>query len=263
MASGRKPISRYSVTLRAPCRLLSLAPSGPWISGMWAKRGGVRADRPVELGLAEGVGQVVVAADHVGDAHVDVVDHHRQHVGRRAVAAQQHHVVELLVGDLDLALHQVLDHGLAGLRRLQPDHGRHARRRLGSGRGRASGRRSASAGPASRCSRPHRVQLLGRGVAVIGLALGQQPQGDLGDDAPARSAWNTGGSSASSPSQPSPSKMASIAALGRPLPVGVLDPQQVAAAMVPREQPVEQARFGRRRCADNLWAKVRSLRQHS
>jgi hypothetical protein len=38
---------------------------------------------------------VIVAADHMGHAHVVIVDHHRQHVGRRAVAAQQDEIVQL------------------------------------------------------------------------------------------------------------------------------------------------------------------------
>ncbi len=49
----------------------------------------------IDQGLAGGVVQVVVAADHVGDAHVVVVDHHGQVVGRRAVGAQQDQVVQL------------------------------------------------------------------------------------------------------------------------------------------------------------------------
>src|SRR3546814_5125392 len=48
--------------------------------------------------------------------HVVVVDHHRQHVGRGAVGAQQHHVVELVVAHGDRALNQVLDGRLAVLR---------------------------------------------------------------------------------------------------------------------------------------------------
>ena len=41
------------------------------------------AERVVDLLLPRGVDQMIVAADDVGDAHVVVVDHHRQHVGRR------------------------------------------------------------------------------------------------------------------------------------------------------------------------------------
>ena len=43
-------------------------------------------DRPVErlvdLGLAKGVVEMIVAADHVGHRHVVVVDHDRELVGR-------------------------------------------------------------------------------------------------------------------------------------------------------------------------------------
>ena len=57
---------------------------------------------------------MIVAADDVGDGHVVVVDHDREHVGRRAVGAQQHEVVEVLVLPDDAALDLILDHGLAG-----------------------------------------------------------------------------------------------------------------------------------------------------
>ena len=89
------------------------------------------AERLVDLGLPRGVVEVVVAADDVGHAHVVVVDHHRQHVGRIAVGAQQHEIVEVLVLPGDAALDLVLDHGLAGQRRLQPDRGLDAGRRVG------------------------------------------------------------------------------------------------------------------------------------
>ena len=56
---------------------------------------------------------MVVAADDVGHAHVVVVDHHRQHVGRGAVRPQQDEIVELGIGDRDAALDEVLDHGFA------------------------------------------------------------------------------------------------------------------------------------------------------
>ena len=149
--------------------------------------------------------------------------------------------------------------GLAGLRRLQPDHRRHAGRRLGSGRGRASGRRSASAGPAARCSRPHRVQLLGRRPAVIGLALGQQAHGRPRHAAPARSELEHRRLVGVEPEPAQTVEDRVDRPLGGALPVGVLDAQQVAAAVVPGEQPVEQAPSARRRCADNLWAKEQSV----
>ena len=64
---------------------------------------------------------MVVAADDVGDAHVVIVDHHRQHVGRRSVRAQQDEIVELGVLHRNTALDLVLDHRLAFARRLQAD----------------------------------------------------------------------------------------------------------------------------------------------
>jgi hypothetical protein len=85
----------------------------------------------VDLLLAGRVGEVVVATNDVSDGHVVVVDHHRQHIGRRAVGAQQHQVVEVLVLPGDAALHLVLDHCLAGERCLEADHRLDVRRRLG------------------------------------------------------------------------------------------------------------------------------------
>ena len=75
--------------------------------------GTLPAERLVDLRLAGGVGQMVVAADDVGDAHVVVVDDDGEHVGRRAVGAQQDEVVEILVLPHDPALHLVLDDRLA------------------------------------------------------------------------------------------------------------------------------------------------------
>ena len=91
----------------------------------------VPVERAVQLRLACGVHQVIVAADDVGDRHVVVVHDHREHVGGRAVGAQQDHVVQLRVGEAHLALDPILDHRFAAARRFEPDHRRHARRRLG------------------------------------------------------------------------------------------------------------------------------------
>ncbi len=65
---------------------------------------------------------MIVAADDVGDAHVEIVDHDRQHVRRRSVGAEQDEVVDLLVGDRDPPLDQVVDHRVALLRSLDADH---------------------------------------------------------------------------------------------------------------------------------------------
>ena len=56
----------------------------------------------------------------------------------------------------------------------------------------------------------------------------------------ARSNWNTGGSSGLQPEPAQAVEDRVDRRLGGALPVGVLDPQQIAAAMVPGEQPIEQ-----------------------
>ena len=73
---------------------------------------------------------MVVAADDVGDAHVVVVHHDSEHVGRRAVGAQQHEIVEILVLPHHAALDLIFDDRFAGQRRLEPDRRRDAGRRL-------------------------------------------------------------------------------------------------------------------------------------
>src|SRR5690606_21090564 len=71
--------------------------------------------------LAEGIVEVIVTAYHVSYAHVVVVHHDRQHVGRCAVRAEQDEIVDLGVLDRDAALDAVFDHGLALARGLEAD----------------------------------------------------------------------------------------------------------------------------------------------
>ena len=179
---------------------------------MCAKTGSVPVERAIELRLAGGVGQVVVAADDVGDRHVVVVDHHREHVGRRAVGAQQDHVVELRVGEAHLALDPILDDGLAVARRLQPDHRRARRAAPRPDRDRASGRRSTALRPSARACAAHRRELLRRAVAAIGRAARQQLPRHLGVALAAAATGTPAARRRSRPSQLRPSKIASIAA---------------------------------------------------
>ena len=79
---------------------------------------------------------MVVAADDVGDAHVVVVDDDSEHVGRRAVGAQQHEIVEVLVLPHHAALDLIFDDRFAGQRRLEANGRRNARRRLDGSRSR-------------------------------------------------------------------------------------------------------------------------------
>jgi len=69
---------------------------------------------------------MIVAANDVGDAHIVVVDHHCEHVGRRAVGTQQYVIVELGVFDRNLALDCVLDCRFAVFGSPEPDDERRA-----------------------------------------------------------------------------------------------------------------------------------------
>ena len=95
----------------APWRLLRRALSVPRISGTWANCGSGLPERLVELNLPRRVGQMVVAANDVGDRHVDVVDDDAKIVGRRAVGAGDDQIVELAVVEDDIAFDQVFDYG--------------------------------------------------------------------------------------------------------------------------------------------------------
>ena len=67
---------------------------------------------------------MIVATNDVCHAHVVIVDDDGEHVGRIAVRAQEHQVVEVLVGERDFALNEVVDHRLALLPGLKADDGR-------------------------------------------------------------------------------------------------------------------------------------------
>ena len=78
-----------------------------------------RSDRAGNLSRRR-VDQVGTPDDLI-DALIGIIHHHGQLIGEDAVGAQQDHVVQLGVLDRDLALHGVLDHGLALARRLEAD----------------------------------------------------------------------------------------------------------------------------------------------
>ena len=67
-----------------------------------------RAEGAEELDVLRGVGEVVLAADDVGDAHRDVVDHVDEVEDRLAVGAEEDEVAVLRA--LDAAAHEVVDH---------------------------------------------------------------------------------------------------------------------------------------------------------
>jgi hypothetical protein len=202
-------------------------------------------ERLVDLRLPGGVGQMVVAADDLGDAHVVIVGDHREHIGRRPVRAQQHEIVEVLVGPGDATLHLVLDHRFAILWRAQADHRFDAGRRL---------RRIAVAPVPVVAGRPllgarllaHRVELGLAGVAAVGVALGQK----FVDDRPVPLDARELVDDVAIPLQAEPVEPVDDRVDGvrsRALAVGVLDAQQHPPAEAPRIEPVEQ---GRARAAD-------------
>ena len=77
------------------------------------ERGHGRAEGLVDHDLARGVGQVIVAADDVGDLHHGVVDDGREVVRGRAIGAEDDEVVELLGVEGHLAMDGVVDHDVA------------------------------------------------------------------------------------------------------------------------------------------------------
>ena len=121
------------------------------------------AERLIDLHLPRRVGEMIVAANDMGDAHVVIVDDDGEHIGRRAVGAQQNKIVEILVGPGDPPLHFIVENGFALLRGLEPDDRFYARRRFARRAGRASARHSAAGGPSARAFA--RISLSSSGVA--------------------------------------------------------------------------------------------------
>ena len=95
--------------------------SGPRIIARCPVTGYVPPMRLHQQALARRRRQQVVAADHVRDGVVEVVDGVRELVRRDAVAAQQHVVAEQAVLPAHLAAHEVLDDRLALGRRAEAD----------------------------------------------------------------------------------------------------------------------------------------------
>ena len=202
---------------------------GPCSSGRWASAA-PRRRAPRTRAAARGVGEMVVAADHVGDLHLGVVDGDGEVVEDRAVARAMR-VVELAWGN-------------------QPRRGSSGRRFAlvrDPRRTAAPGRRSACRGsPVGAVLRLPGLDVLGgRSVAVGGAGV-EQPRSPAGVQ-PARSTCETGPTSQSSSSQRSASRICSTSpgssARGRcPRSAGP------ARRIVPGREPVVECR-PRRPCA--------------
>ena len=130
--------------------------------GVDRRLGAHRLEDPHLLGR---VGEVVGAADHVGDAGVEVVDHHGQVVDRRAVGAGDHEVVHQAVLERALAADHVAHDGRALVGHPQPD-------------GALALVLAAEAGVA--VGRLEGLDLLGTRGGAVGVTAGDQLLDDLG-----------------------------------------------------------------------------------
>ena len=81
--------------------------------------GDIPAHRLIDRDLAESIPQMVIAPDHMRHAHIVVIHHHGQHVGRGAVGAQQDHVVQFTRLNGHAALNAILKYSVAAIRRAQ------------------------------------------------------------------------------------------------------------------------------------------------
>ncbi len=190
--------------------------------------------------LACGIDEVIVAANDVRDGHVMIVDHDREHVGRGSVRAQQHEVVEILVLPDHAALDLVVDHGFSGLGRLETDHRFDVGRSFG-GRAVAPAAVVAHGAPLRLRGGSHLLKLLLAGIAIVGIAVGQQLFGDFTVTRGARELID----GLAIPIDAEPLQAVDNGAdsgFRGALAVGILDPEQHLAATAPRVEPVKQGR---------------------
>lgn len=192
--------------------------------------------------LAEGVVEMVVAAQDVSDVHVMVVDHDRQHVCRRTVAAKDHEVVDLDVLNRDSALDEVVDHRLAFARGLDAHD-------VGLAFG-PRGRGSVTPFAVDAEGTALILRLLAasgefflRQVTAVGVAAFQHLRSNFG--VTVRAGELEDRCFVASKAQPGQAVEDGVdCRLSRTGTVGVLDTKQVFPAMVPRKKPVEQRRAG-------------------
>ena len=87
-----------------------------------AEGGHLEAEGVVEQNLLGRVGNMVVAAEHMGHAHVMVVHHHGEVVGGHTVGTAEHHVVKFGNIHGNGALHHVVEHDAALVGHAQAHH---------------------------------------------------------------------------------------------------------------------------------------------
>ena len=215
------------------------------------------AHRPDDRELAEGVVEMVVAADDVGHAHVVIVDHHREHVGRAAVRAQQDEIVDL--GIAATVTRPWTRSSIAVSPSAAPSGGRRTARRAGpSARGRAMGCRCGTGG--ARPAPPRAARRAPRLASYSSDRRGRARAAACATSAwrGANCDWKWGSPSQSRPSQRIPSRIASIAAwVERALSVSSIRSRNLPPWWRAIE-PVEQARCARRRYGGSRSARARS-----
>ena len=212
------------------------------------------AERLVDENLPWRVRDVVFAAHDVRDPHQGVVDDDGVVVGRDAVTAHDDWIADDVGVKRHRAAHQVVERHdpigrhpqphrrrLPGLHAVR-DNGR-IERAAGAGvlRGRAGGQRRLTLG----------LEPFRRAEAVVGVATRDELASVCGVEieplALSVGADVATGVDALVPGEPEPAQIVldgGFGGRGRALAVGVLDAQDVGAAVVPRQQPVEERRAG-------------------
>ena len=94
------------------------------------KGGRLPIERLVNMRLARGIGEMIIAADDICDAHIMIVHNNSQHIGWRAVRAQQHKIINILIWEHNASLHGVIDYCLAFQGRFETNDRRDIGRRL-------------------------------------------------------------------------------------------------------------------------------------
>ncbi len=197
------------------------------------------AERLEDIDLPRRIVDMVVAADNVGNLHLQIVDDDGEIVGRRAVRACDHEIVELGIGDDDTALDHVLDDDIP-LEGILETHDR-----LDAGRRSAGACATTAIVAGLESFRPllvaHGIELLRCAVAMVGLALAEQSLDVLAI------AFETlslvVGPLVVVEAQPTHGAEDGVdRCLRGTLPIRVLDTQNENAAVAARKQPAEQCR---------------------
>ena len=82
-----------------------------------------RAQRLVEQNLFWGIGDMIGAADDVGDPHIDIVSDHAQVIGGATIGAQEYEVFQFRVGEFNPPGNSVVKKCAAGLGHREPQGG--------------------------------------------------------------------------------------------------------------------------------------------